>query len=297
MKGTPYFYGTFGNYSVAWFHMPSQGTCNPDSTLLCGKVIEEVAPIAVVMVGIAFGANENKQKIGDILVSRIILNYDSRRVRSNSTEYKEIPKEVGFQLSNAFSTNASEWQYPFKTNVRDKYKVFSGAMLTGSALIDDYDFRKKLLTDFSEYKPIGGEMEAYGIYAQCRLNRVGEWIIVKSICDWAYDKQNPQKNEWQKTAADSAVNFCYYVFSLRGGNDKGIFDDLANVPVLNAIDHSSVSEEQFKRILEMLQIQAPQRQSDVDQARKAGHVAGWKLLRKILATNADLITLVTPFFR
>ena len=226
IKGVPYFFGMFGNYKVAWFHLPSQGTANPDATLLCGEVIKEVSPVAVIMVGIAFGADEHTQKIGDVLVSKSILNYDSRKERGNTTEYKERPKEVGFLLFNAFSTNADQWEYPSTTNDRERFEVIPGAILTGSALIDDYKFRQKLLTDFAGDKPVGGEMEAYGIYAQCRLHNVGEWIIVKSICDWGHNKQNSQKEEWQKIAADSAVSFCHYIFSLRGHNDKRIFDDL-----------------------------------------------------------------------
>ena len=254
VKGAPYSFGMFGNYKVAWFHLPSQGTANADATILCGKVIEEVSPIAVIMLGIAFGANENVQKIGDVLVSKIILNYDSRKVRGNSTKYMEIPKEVGFQLFNAFSNNVHQWQYP-STNESERFKVIPGAILTGSALIDNYAFRKKLLTDFAEYQPVGGEMEAYGIYAQCRLLGVGEWIIVKSICDWGHDKQNSQKEEWQKTAADSAVSFCHCIFSLRGHNRKGIFDDLLPKPSPH-IDKLSPSDtrifELFKEFLASL---------------------------------------------
>ena len=231
VKGAPYLYGKFGNYAAAWFHMPSQGTSNADATILCGDIIKEVCPFAVIMVGIAFGADESVQKIGDILVSKYILNYDSRKERGELSIYKETPKEVGFHLLNAFRSygyGTLKWDYPLVAKESERFRIFEGAILTGSALIDDYDFRKKLLLDFSQYEPIGGEMEGYGIYSQCRLNSVSEWIIVKAICDWGHNKQNTQKDKWQKVAADSAVNFCHCVFSLRGGNGKGIFDDLIN---------------------------------------------------------------------
>jgi nucleoside phosphorylase/GTPase SAR1 family protein len=232
IKGIPYSYGKFGIYSSAWFHMPSQGTSNADATILCGDIIKDVAPVAVIMVGIAFGTDEKNQKIGDVLVSRLILNYDSRKKRGGLSQYKESPKEVGFHLLNAFrSFNYSplKWEYPLEANEDERYKIIEGAMLTGSVLIDDYNFRQDLLKEFSVFEPIGGEMEGYGIYSQCRLNSITEWIIVKAICDWGYNKQNAQKDKWQKIAAESAVNFCHCVFSLRGGNGKGIFDDLINI--------------------------------------------------------------------
>jgi predicted ABC-type ATPase/nucleoside phosphorylase len=222
IKGATYSYGKFGIYPAAWFHMPAQGTSNPD---LCGDVIEEVCPAAVVMVGIAFGVDESRQKIGDVLVSKYILNYD---LRKGSTQYKEMAKEVSLQLFNAFHSGFSKWEYPARAIESEKFIVSYGSILTGSALIDDYAFRQKLVNDFSEHKPIGGEMEAYGIYSQCRSKGVCEWIIVKAVCDWAYNKLHPLKDNWQRIAADSAVNFCHKVFSMCGGNGKGILDGLVD---------------------------------------------------------------------
>ncbi|MCL2064354.1 MAG: hypothetical protein FWG98_08285 [Candidatus Cloacimonetes bacterium] len=229
IKGSPCALGEFGRYYSAWFHMPSQGTSNADATLLFGEIIKDISPVAVIMVGIAFGADECTQKIGDVLISKTILNYDSRQERQGITHYTESPKEVGFQLYNGFralSHGFQKWEYPLGASEHEMYKVFDGSILTGSALIDDYAFRTKLLSDFSVHKPIGGEMEAYGIYSQCRLCGVSEWIIVKAICDWGHNKQNSKKEAWQKIAADSAVHFCHSIFSLRGDDGKGVFDDL-----------------------------------------------------------------------
>ena len=44
------------------------------------KGIEALAPGAVVMVGIAFGVNDKKQAIGDILVARQLIPYDFQKV-------------------------------------------------------------------------------------------------------------------------------------------------------------------------------------------------------------------------
>ena len=69
---------------------------------LVSQLVHDLSPVAVIMVGIAFGVNEQKQKIGDVLISDKILPYDSQKILENKTEYKEVPKEVGFQLLNAF---------------------------------------------------------------------------------------------------------------------------------------------------------------------------------------------------
>jgi nucleoside phosphorylase len=226
VDAAPYYCGTFGQYPAAWFHVPKQGQKRPDATILCGKVIKEVNPYAVVSVGIAFGANKNKQKIGDVLVAEYILDYESKKVRKEFTKYTESAKETGYQLGNAFIASSLEWKYPSGANENERYKVIPGAMLTGSILYDNFKEKKKLLEEFAEHEPIGGEMEAYGIYSQCRSLGISEWIIVKAICDWGYNKGNAKKEEWQKNAAASAIDLCRSVFSLIGQNGKGIFNDL-----------------------------------------------------------------------
>lgn len=234
IKAKSYKIGKFGLYSVAHIHINEQGTTNPESIPLVGELIREIKPVGVIMVGIAFGANECTQKIGDVLVSKKILNYDSEKIRENDNLYKEDPKEVGFQLFNAFC-NDDDWIYPI--NDFENSRVHKGAMLTGSKLINNEGFKQKLLNDFQNFSPIGGEMEAYGIYSICRVHGVNEWIIVKAICDWAYNKDT-DKEKNQKVASKAAVNFCNHVFSC-----KGIFDDLLK----SESEMNAISEEVKKK--------------------------------------------------
>ena len=216
--GKTYYLGEFGCYSAAYIHMEEQGSTNPAAIPLVGELVRELNPIAVVMVGIAFGADESKQKIGDVLVSDKILPYDSQKVLKDKNIYKEVPKEVGFQLLNAFR-EYRDWNY-FLTNSM-KSVVHIGSVLTGSRLINNYEFRSQLLRDFADNKPVGGEMEAQGIYSISRLHGISEWIIVKAICDWGYNKNNLNKEKDQEMAANAAVDYCYHVFSR-----SGVFDSL-----------------------------------------------------------------------
>jgi|GEM_PF-5859851 len=216
--GKEYYIGRFGSYSVAYIHIEEQGVTAPASTPLVGELVRKLRPVAVVMVGIAFGADSTKQKIGDVLISSIILPHDSRKELENHTEYKDIPKEPGYQLLNAFR-DCYNWSHYLEN---DEFSVIHmGAVLTGSPLINSYEYRTKLLNDFADYKPIGGEMEAQGIYSSCRLHGVAEWIIVKGICDWAYNKGTASKDKDQKMATKAAVAYCFDVFSR-----VGVFADL-----------------------------------------------------------------------
>ncbi len=211
--GKMYYLGTYGCYPAAYIHIDEQGVTSPGAIPLVGQLLNELRPVAVVMVGIAFGVNETNQKIGDVLVSDKILPYDSQKLLENQTEYKETPKEVGFQLLNAFREHR-EWVHNLPSS--DRSVVYIGAMLTGSRLINNYEYRNQLLNDFKNNKPIGCEMEAQGIYSMCRLYGVAEWIIIKGICDWGYKKDNPNKETDQKTAACAAVDYCFHVFSRAG---------------------------------------------------------------------------------
>lgn len=216
--GKTYYLGMFGNYPVAYIHMDEQGATNPAAAPLVSQLVQKLHPVAVIMVGIAFGTDEKRQKIGDVLISDKILPYDSQKLLEDRTEYKETPKEVGFQLLNAFR-EYREWVYYLSDS--EKSTVYIGAMLTGSRLINNYKYRNQLIDDFSEQKPIGGEMEGQGIYSMCRIHGVTEWIIIKGICDWGYNKNNPNKSKNQIIAANAAVDYCFYVFCR-----EGVFDSL-----------------------------------------------------------------------
>ena len=228
IKSAPYYLGTFGKYPAAYIHIEEQGVTSPAAMPLVGPLIDQLRPAAVVMPGIAFGVDECAQKIGDVLVSDKILPYDSQRLKKNETEYKETPKEVGFKLLNAFRDHR-EWDYSLPES-RGQSVVHIGAILTGSRLVNNYMYREKLIKDFKKYKPIGGEMEAQGVYSMARLYGVSEWIIIKGICDWGYKKDNPDKDKDQLIAASAAVDFCHHVFSRDGVFDPADFYDGSEVP-------------------------------------------------------------------
>ena len=56
-----------------------------------------------------------------------------------------------------------------------------------------------------------------------RIRGISEWIIIKGICDWGYNKNNPNKENDQEMAANAAVDYCFHVFSR-----SGVFDELLN---------------------------------------------------------------------
>jgi nucleoside phosphorylase/tetratricopeptide (TPR) repeat protein len=162
------------------------------------KGIEALSPAAVIMVGIAFGVNQQKQAIGDILVSQQLRLYDLQRVSKDEIILRADKPHASTWLINRFKNAALHWD-------ESKAKVRFGVILSGEKLVDDVDYRDRLKQFESE--AVGGEMEGTGLYVASHDKKV-DWILVKAICDWADgNKNNPDKDKHQQTAAHNAASF------------------------------------------------------------------------------------------
>jgi len=166
--------------------------------------IDALSPSAVIMVGIAFGVNDQKQSIGDVLVSKQLMSYEPQRVGvdEKTGEPQRIPRGVRADASprllSHFRSAELHWD-------ETKPRLRFGLILSGEKLIDDVNFRKQLCQ--FEPEAIGGEMEGAGLYAACQ-KRKKDWILIKAICDWADgNKNNPDKDKHQQLAADNAASF------------------------------------------------------------------------------------------
>ena len=130
------------------------------------------------MVGIAFGVDDGKQAIGDILVSENLRCYEPERVGTH---------EVSRNSSRAVTGHACILLAPQPPEER-RFEggrgapVRFGVVLTGEMLVDNLDVRRRVCA--LEPEAIGGEMEGSGLYAACQNEKV-DWILVKAICDWA----------------------------------------------------------------------------------------------------------------
>jgi nucleoside phosphorylase len=169
------------------------------SLLTVRKGIEDLFPTAVIMVGIAFGVNEEKQAIGDILVTEQLRLYDLQRVGTQDEQEQVILRgdkpHASPWLINLFKSADISWE---------KARVRFGTVLTGEKLLDNIDYRNQLLN--FEPEAIGGEMEGAGLYVACQDKKV-DWILVKGICDWADGEKGQDKESRQKTAASNAAAF------------------------------------------------------------------------------------------
>ena len=148
----------------------------------------------VIMCGIAWGGDSGEQKIGDVLISTKVWEYDIAKV----TEEKTIPRgnntPASAQLIQAFET---------VTALDKKIDVRYGLIASGSLLLNKESVVQQLKTYQSEL--IGGDMEMAGVVSACeRANK--QWIMIKGICDWGFNKDTVNKEEDQEIAAENAAS-------------------------------------------------------------------------------------------
>ncbi len=193
-----------------WLVRSEMGTGTPGGALFTVvKAIESLKPTSIVMIGIAFGTNPQKQRIGDVLVSRQLMLYDLQRIDTGLWQ-KQIVYPRGdrstasTRLLDRFRHGALTWSTP---------TVDFGLILSGDKLVDNRSFRTQLMK--REPEAIGGEMEGAGLYLAASDQKV-DWILVKAICDWADGNKSHNKEQYQELAARNAARFTLHTLKQGG---------------------------------------------------------------------------------
>lgn len=198
-----YYIGKFGAFPSVVTKC-RMGAISEGSVILATEQAQRIwKPKAIIMVGIAFGKDAKKQKIGDVLVASQVISYEPQRIGEPVEHRGSIPPSNP-TLLNRFE-NVHNWSFPSADGSPCGLRV--GPILSGEKLIDDPEFKAALFQQFPQ--AIGGEMEGAGLCAAS--GRVGvPWILVKSICDWADGKKS---SAYQQLAASSAVSLVHKVLS------------------------------------------------------------------------------------
>jgi nucleoside phosphorylase len=196
--------GELGMYKVAHVQCAMGGGGRHGSALTVEKAVQWIKPKAVLVIGIAFGVNPKKQRLGDVLIAESILPYELRRAGLEQTVYRGQQLPCGMVLSARFRDLSDDWNLPTHFGRASRH---IGDVLSGDVLIDNPGFRDQLLAEFPT--AIGGEMEGAGAYAAAQ-GRTVEVILLKGICDWADGYKAPYA---QQFAAYAAVSLAKHVLS------------------------------------------------------------------------------------
>jgi nucleoside phosphorylase len=207
-ENNAFFLGRFGKHAVVLCMCSMGGSGRDSAQIVTGEVLRFWRPSALILVGVAFGRDTERQKIGDVLVSEQIIPYEPERVGSESTVPRGQALLPGVRLYNSFRNADIDWCFRNPNGLL--CAPHFGPILSGQKLIDNSDFK----SCFFEKHPnaIGGEMEGVGV-ATCAEREKCEWILVKAICDWADGKKTDDHHGF---AAASAVSFICHVLSQPG---------------------------------------------------------------------------------
>ena len=201
-----YHLGMFGQYCVAQTSSTMGSLGRQGSTITSLKSIEEVSPKAVILIGIAFGFDRKKLRLGDVIVAESIISYELQRVGNDVAVHRGTEIQCGIVLANRFRELRSDWSTPGSDR---PVHVQQGQMLSGEKLVDNKKFRDDLKSAFP--LAIAGEMEGAGAYAAAGEAKL-EMILVKSLCDWADGHKDDRA---QPFAAFTAISLVKHVLSKR----------------------------------------------------------------------------------
>jgi nucleoside phosphorylase len=171
---------------------------------------EATGATKIVQLGMAFGIDRVRQKLGDVLVSASLVPYDNRDVRAATggsaayaTDYSAAkPESARRDLVELFRRELAR-------RPAGGPAVHIGALLSGAARIHSRAFRDELVAGVpGGGDPIvGGEMEGVGLLAASVSRDDPIWCVVKGISDFADEDRDSDIAVGRELACRNAAEF------------------------------------------------------------------------------------------
>ena|GEM_PF-5027692 len=215
-------FGSFGKYEIAHYHSRNQGV---RAETEIKSAIKAVKPRFVILVGIACAGLDINQRIGDVLVSKRIMDYNERKEGCIVINGEKIKNTIlrgeivpcGDEICGLFHGHLFDWENT------DKIKVYFGDVISSGFLLNNSDVKEDvfgLSYAKSGQRAVGYEMEGSPAFWACHSCGITELIVIKGISDFGDGTKNEKSEEEQTSdqrfAAENAVSLCHYVFSQSG---------------------------------------------------------------------------------
>jgi len=219
MKGDiTYYFFRWGNYNMVniWAGMTGSNTARGSSKTL-RKVLEEHRFQMILSLGVAFGIDWEKENLGDVIVSSRVMSYS---MGSKATNQEMVIKNPHIFETSPWLVERMRQKRNFFHDPKRNYKVIFGDVITGESVVDDFDFRKKIVDAVPSNNIIGGEMEGYGLFDECTEKEI-PCAVIKGICDWGIGKNglsndpienDSMKDSLQAYAMLNVLNACDDLF-------------------------------------------------------------------------------------
>lgn len=215
----PYHVCKIGEYTIVHTHAPRTGVEMTRRTI--NAATRHVEPTAIVLLGICYGLDFDKNQLGDVLISDTLKNFrlnfrdsdssDETIFEAEAEDSFGVSTEPRVGLQNGVKANL-QYRNIFSIihNERDSLrdiKCDMGAILSANCLMSSKKVKMAVLRAFGNVKPkpLGGEMEGGGLLnSEILENGFNNWIVMKSICDWGEKKNllssDPETSEKMKDA-------------------------------------------------------------------------------------------------
>lgn len=195
--------GTINDADLFVVQAGSQGTTGPAGALtVTADAIRHLAPHYALIVGICYGLRQDRQRLGDILISEKITDLDHAKLVELDGRVEErlrgetvVPSPM---LLNTVRAAQRHWSGNNDTAVHVGLMLAWNKLLNAAPVVDSLTAKHP--------DAIGGDMEGAGFQAAARVAGV-ESLLIKSICDWGADKDD----DAQPMAARNAAAFVLHL--------------------------------------------------------------------------------------
>lgn len=200
--------GSTGNYRVIL--MPLLGMGRVQAATATSDAITRWHPRYVILVGIAGGVVASKVKLGDILVSDQIVDYELQKLTPTGPEMRWEVHRADPRLVGATRNFSSEsWQGLMKTSrpIAGKPERHIGPIASGDKVIAFSEVLTKYLDTWPRL--IGVEMEAAGVTAAAfQAASLPGFFMVRGVSDMADEAKGSDPVEsWRPYACDVAASY------------------------------------------------------------------------------------------
>jgi len=195
-----FFLGDIGGVRIMLAQSAEPGAANPNGMLMSASEITRFyRPRYLILTGVCYGLREDRQQIGDVLVSVRVIDIDHRSDVDGVVRIRgvNVPPSTRL-LSRLQASTAGE---PAAT-AADQFDVHFGPMLSSTTLVNSPSGRAQI-KDLAP-NALGGDMESVAVYTAAAAHDA-EWIVVKGISDFAQRKTHDHQPRAAANAAAQIV--------------------------------------------------------------------------------------------
>ena len=189
------YYFQLHGYSVLHFHANVTGANTIGGSADIVRWIENndyLYPSVIISFGLCFGTYEEKEEIGDVIISKKVYPYfvgvklKGEKLEVSDDNVLRIDDRLNQEICKLLDDNSF-------TNL--DFNVFFKNYITGEAVLSSKPWRRKF-TMITTQEIFAGDMEAYGLFKESRSwNYKTPCFVLKSICDWGEEKNFDPKDE------------------------------------------------------------------------------------------------------